>query len=125
MVNSRDKQQQQQQQPTIAERSVQQIQARKEREDSYREYLERKSLEEIKSKPVTTNKSKLLQRDVNDMLSWEENRKAKIAQRQQEASQEISAQNTGRPKLTKVAEKLAQNHQQLPVEERLLDYEVF
>lgn len=124
VVNSRDKQQQQQQ-PTIAERSVQQIQARKEREDSYREYLERKSLEEIKSKPVTTNKSKLLQRDVNDMLSWEENRKAKIAQRQQEASQEISAQNTGRPKLTKVAEKLAQNHQQLPVEERLLDYEVF
>ena len=123
VLQIRDKQHHQQQ-PTIADRSIQQIQARKEREDSYREYLDRKRLQEVKSKPEITSKSKNLQRDVHDMFSWEESRKIKLAQRQQEVSEEILAQNTGRPKVTKVAQKLAQNQQHLPVEERLLDYEV-
>lgn len=106
------------------------LQIKKEKEDALRAKFEEASQEEIKLAPEINKKSKAMSRSVNDMFSWNDARKAKLEARIIETQQEESAAITGRPVVTKYAQKLrssdgvsSSSTGAVPIEERLLDYE--
>jgi hypothetical protein len=110
---------------TIAERSAEQLQLKKEKEENLRSFLQQKSLEEVRSAPEITSKSKQLvkARKVDDMLAWDESRKAKIENLKQQQQQQLEKQHTGKPQLKPSNSSSNRDstapHQ--PVHERLLE----
>lgn len=61
----------------------------------------------LQTHPNITKKSTLLNRSVEDMLAWEENRKQRLIRQAEEKVQQESAEITGKPIITKRAEQLS------------------
>jgi hypothetical protein len=116
----------------IAERSADLLQNKKEKEESMRQFFEQKTLEQVRPTPVITAKSKQLNRNVNDMLAWDESRKAKIESLKQMHEQQLEKEMTGKPAIKRVggtestklgASRTSAGQSAAPVHERLMEYE--
>eukprot|EP01034_Spumella_vulgaris_P021667 gene21667-27708_t len=115
------------------------------KEEAIRQRLEEKRQKEQQAGPTITRTGMSVQRSVGDMLAWEETRRAKLQSLAAERRKLEDAEMTGRPVLTKAAERVSQKWkdqephgaegvpsdapssrpqtQSKPVEERLLEYE--
>lgn len=96
----------------VYERSAQMMMAKKEREEAMRLKLEQQKLQGIQSVPTINKKSKSLSRNVDDMLAWEQKRKQKLAMKQMELEALELESLTGKPMVTKTAERLARQWQE-------------
>lgn len=95
----------------IAERTNLMLKAKKEKEENMRRELEEKEKQEITANPIITKRSQKLHRNVDDMISWDKNRRAKIEARQQELEEQQIQEMTAAPVLptSKFTEKLLRN----------------
>ena len=95
----------------IAERTNLMLKAKKEKEEIMRRELEEKQNQEITANPIITKRSQKLHRNVDDMMSWDKNRRAKIEARQQELEEQQIQEITAAPVLptSKFTEKLLRN----------------
>lgn len=94
----------------VVERSRLTQQAKQLKINSLRQSKEREELMSI-SKPTTTKKAQGMQRSVEDMIQWDEQRRARIHRSKQAIRSQEDAENTGRPVLSKLAEQLARRRQ--------------
>lgn len=93
---------------SVVERSNLMLQYKQEKIESLRREQERQERDSMKQQPTITNKSKQKQRSVEDMLQWEKERQAKLQARAQMIDEQHRTEQTGRPQVTKLANKLAQ-----------------
>jgi hypothetical protein len=91
----------------VLDRSKITVQAKQSKINSFRQSKEREQLMSIKSNPETTKRAQQLDRSVHDMIHWEEERKAKLERKKQEILNKEESEMTGRPLVTKYAEKVS------------------
>lgn len=97
---------------TIADRTAAAIRAKKEKEDELRKQQEERERNEVSGRPMITKKSQKLNRRVEDMLSWEDQRRARLEERQHAQERQQESQLTPGPAIATskaVTEKLLKN----------------
>ena len=116
---------------SVFERSTQMLASKKEREEALRLELQQREESELRAGPEINKRSKQMNRNVDDMFTWEEKRKQKMELLAQQRRAEEASQNTGKPILyshksssnASVCTTGSGDSSSIPVEERLLAYE--
>ena len=116
---------------SVVERSSQMIAHRKEREEALRLEREQQEYQQMRPGPEINERSKKMNRKVDDIFAWEEQRKERMEQRAQQYRAQEAAQNTGKPMLyahnnssnASVVSTNSGSSSTVPVEERLHAYE--
>ena len=97
---------------SIAERANNLLRQKREKEEALRREKELKERSEVTAQPEITKRSQHLHRSVDDMLSWEEARRAKIEAKQLELEQQRQSEVSATPVTVTskaVTEKLLKN----------------
>lgn len=116
---------------SVVDRSAQMLAQKKVREEALRQELLLREKQEMRDAPAINERSKKLNRGIDDIFAWEEQRKQRMEALAQQRLAEESAQNTGRPMLygSSNASVISTNSggsgsgSGVPVEERLRAYE--
>jgi hypothetical protein len=117
---------------SVVDRSAQMLAQKKEREEALRFEMMRREEQEMRSVPEINKRSKQMNRKVDDMFTWEQQRKERAAALAEQQRAEEARQNPGRPTL--YANHISSSASvssggsnatpsSLPVEERLLAFE--
>lgn len=118
---------------SVVERSAQMLAQKREKQETLRQQLQQRELEAIRAGPEINQRSKQLNRNVDDIFAWEDKRKARMEALAAQVRAEEDAQITGRPHLyaqmgsgSSVCSASSVNSagsDGLPVEARLMAYE--
>jgi len=113
---------------SVIERSEHMLAVKREKQENLRQQLLQREEEELRD-PEINKRSKQLNRNVDDIFAWEEQRKARVEALAAQQRAAEAAQNTGRPILYASSGASVSSHNSsdsaahLPVEARLLAYE--
>lgn len=92
---------------SVVERSKLTMRAKQQKINSFQQSREREQLRAQTAIPVTTRKAQSMQRSVEDMLQWEEERRQRLHRTKATLRAQEDAEVTGRPMLTKKAEEVS------------------
>lgn len=92
---------------SVVERSKLTMRAKQQKINSLQQSREREQLRAQTAIPVTTRKAQSMQRSVEDMLQWEEERRQRLHRTKATLRAQEDAEVTGRPTLTKKAEEVS------------------
>lgn len=84
---------------SVVERSEQMLAHKREKQEALRYQLQQRELEGLRSGPEINQRSKQLNRKVDDIFAWEDKRKAKLEMLAAQVRMEEDSQITGRPHL--------------------------
>jgi hypothetical protein len=84
---------------SVVDRSAQMLAQKKEREEALRSEMMRREEQEMRSVPEINKRSKQMNRKVDDMFTWEQQRKERAAALAEQQRAEEARQNPGRPTL--------------------------
>lgn len=85
---------------------------------------EEKSRDGFVGYPQINKKSQVMNRSINDMLQWEEERKKKLQMKAQQYEEDLKEKITGHPKVTKLAQNLAKKRELNEFEENEGEYDL-
>lgn len=92
---------------SVVDRSKLTMRAKQQKINSLQQSREREQLRAQTAIPVTTRKAQSMQRSVEDMLQWEEERRQRLHRTKATLRAQEEAEVTGRPMLTKKAEEVS------------------
>lgn len=82
---------------TIVDRAAIAVRIKKEKDETLRREIEEREQSELQGRPTITKKSQKLNRNVNDMMEWETQRRARIEAKQAALEEQQASEHTNRP----------------------------